>query len=177
MERSHKSRTNTQYSFKIKKPLGSTSKYPYEKARQWVNRSPEQRQQEVAERNGKITRPLNAFMLYRMDNASYIRENIEGGLSWALEPKKVKEIYADLALEDQIRHVEAHPEYKLTQRKFAKTEIQDSERWESALFKHMDGHSHRQTEFYNPSELDFPLFTSPLFQLTDEDWDNSGYVF
>jgi hypothetical protein len=90
----------------------------------WVNRPAEERQKEVAKRNGYITRPMNSFMLYRSAYAertkAWCAENNHqvvssvSGESWPLEPPEVREFYNELAKIERINHQNAHPDYKFS---------------------------------------------------------------
>ncbi|ERF76855.1 hypothetical protein EPUS_07645 [Endocarpon pusillum Z07020] len=96
-------------------PLGDT----YAK----VHRSAEQRQAEVNNKhNGKVPRPLNAFMLYRSTYAERVKEytgenNAQivsqiTGASWSMESREVKELYEEYAEIDKQNHQKAHPHYE-----------------------------------------------------------------
>ena len=98
-------------------PLGDT----YAK----VHRSAEQRRAEVNNKNnGKVPRPLNAFMLYRSAYTERVKEYTREdncqitsqitGASWSMEPLEVKELYAKYAEIDKRNHQKAHPHYKFT---------------------------------------------------------------
>lgn len=90
----------------------------------WVNRPAEERQKEVARRNGYITRPMNSFMLYRSAYAertkAWCAENNHqvvssvSGESWPLEPPEVREFYNELAKVERTNHQNAHPDYKFS---------------------------------------------------------------
>lgn len=90
---------------------------------EYVNRSPEVRQAEVREsKEGKIKRPMNAFMLYRKayqnrtkewkkhDNHQVISQVC--GASWALEPQSMRDQYDAWAKIERANHKLAFPDYK-----------------------------------------------------------------
>ncbi|OQD70099.1 hypothetical protein PENANT_c278G07050 [Penicillium antarcticum] len=68
----------------------------------WVQRSVEEHQEEMA-RKGRITRPLNSFMLYQRANTEGSKEN---------EHQSVRDRYKQLALIERDGHAEAHPDHK-----------------------------------------------------------------
>lgn len=90
----------------------------------WVNRSVEERQQEVEKRKGKITRPMNSFMLYRSAYAertkTWCTQNNHqvvssvSGESWPMEPKEIRELYTEYARIERDNHQKAHPGYKFS---------------------------------------------------------------
>ncbi len=90
-----------------------------------VHRSAEQRLAAVNNKNnGKVPRPLNAFMLYRSAYAERVKEYTREdsnqiisqvtGASWSMEFREVKELYQKYAEIDKRNHQEAHPHYKFT---------------------------------------------------------------
>jgi len=108
----------------------------------YVNRSPEERQQEVGQsKNGKVKRPMNAFMLYRkayqnrtkewkrLDDIRRREERAsEGkpekghdnhqvisqvcGISWNMEPQELRDQYDEWAKIERNNHKIAFPDYK-----------------------------------------------------------------
>lgn len=88
----------------------------------WVNRSLEERQQEVEAKNGEIPRPMNSFMLYRSAYISRIKsllgkncnQNVSriAGISWRAETKEVREKFENLAIIERQNHAISHPGYK-----------------------------------------------------------------
>ncbi|KAI0398456.1 hypothetical protein F5Y17DRAFT_4495 [Xylariaceae sp. FL0594] len=108
----------------------------------YVNRSPEERQREVGQsKNGKVKRPMNAFMLYRkayqnrtkewkrLDDIRRREERAsEGkpekghdnhqvisqvcGLSWNMEPQELRDQYDEWAKIERNNHKIAFPDYK-----------------------------------------------------------------
>ena len=90
----------------------------------WVNRSVEVRQLEVERRKGKITRPMNSFMLYRsayaertkvwcLQNNHQVVSSVSGE-SWPMEPKEIRELYTEYARIERDNHQKAHPGYKFS---------------------------------------------------------------
>ncbi|KAI0404917.1 hypothetical protein F4802DRAFT_615127 [Xylaria palmicola] len=108
----------------------------------YVNRSPEDRRREVDQsKNGKVKRPMNAFMLYRKAYQNRTKEwkrldDIrrkeasagEGkpekghdnhqvisqvcGLSWNMEPQELRDQYDEWAKIERENHKKAFPDYK-----------------------------------------------------------------
>ncbi|KAJ8116285.1 hypothetical protein ONZ43_g4476 [Nemania bipapillata] len=108
----------------------------------YVNRSPEERQREVAQsKTGKVKRPMNAFMLYRkayqnrtkewkrLDDIRRKEESAsEGkpekghdnhqvisqvcGISWNMEPQELRDQYDEWAKIERNNHKLAFPDYK-----------------------------------------------------------------
>lgn len=93
----------------------------------WVNRTVEVRRREVAQKNGKIARPMNSFMLYRSAYAERTKKwcsqdnhqvvSRVSGQSWRKEPSEVREKYELLAVIERDNHQRAHPEYKFAPNK------------------------------------------------------------
>ena len=90
----------------------------------WVNRSAEIRQVEVEKRKGKITRPMNSFMLYRsayadrtkvwcLQNNHQVVSSVSGE-SWPMEPKEIRDLYTEYARIERDNHQKAHPGYKFS---------------------------------------------------------------
>ncbi|KAL2828929.1 hypothetical protein BDW59DRAFT_178616 [Aspergillus cavernicola] len=89
-----------------------------------VNRSTEQRKLEVMQKNGKIPRPMNSFMLYRSAYAdrskAWLTQNNHqivsevAGESWAMETQEIRSKYQALANLEKSNHMKAHPAYKFT---------------------------------------------------------------
>jgi hypothetical protein len=93
----------------------------------WVNRSIDVRRNESAHQKGYVSRPLNAFMLYRM---AYSRRTMKWhtenrqqalskllGRSWAMETTEIRALYENLAAVDKRNHMEAFPSYKFLPRR------------------------------------------------------------
>ncbi|KAF2717727.1 hypothetical protein K431DRAFT_288254 [Polychaeton citri CBS 116435] len=90
----------------------------------WVNRSREERHQEVLKRNGYVTRPMNSFMLYRsayaertkqwcLQNNHQIVSSVSGA-SWPMESPEVREQFNEWARIERTNHSAAHPQYKFS---------------------------------------------------------------
>ncbi|KAK7951482.1 uncharacterized protein PG986_007210 [Apiospora aurea] len=97
----------------------------------WVNRSIETRRREVeSDKNHKIKRPMNAFMLYRKHHQNRVKMRFSHenhqivsavcGQGWAQEPKEVIEQYNDWARIERDNHARAFPDYKFTPSKSKK---------------------------------------------------------
>ncbi|PHH84301.1 hypothetical protein CDD83_2179 [Cordyceps sp. RAO-2017] len=94
---------------------------------QYVHRPIEERREE-ARRENKVKRPLNAFLLYRKQVISFVKNELLStenrnnqqqvsricGDSWKLETEKYKNKFKELALVEKARHAEAFPQYKYT---------------------------------------------------------------
>lgn len=99
---------------------------PVEKAITFVRRSLTQRREE-ARAAGKIKRPLNGFMLYRMAYVTPVKElhkldnpgeaSVYLGQSWAIESRSVRDRFAKLAAEEVELHRLAFPDYKFMPRR------------------------------------------------------------
>lgn len=93
----------------------------------WVNRSHEERQQEVEAKNGDIPRPMNSFMLYRSAYIARIKtmlgkncnQNVSriAGISWRAETQEVRERFENLASIERQNHAISHPGYKFKPQK------------------------------------------------------------
>ncbi|GAA93066.1 hypothetical protein AKAW_11178 [Aspergillus luchuensis IFO 4308] len=90
----------------------------------WVDRPVETRHQEALQRHGRIPRPMNSFMLYRLaysDRAKYWLAHddhqaisILTGRSWKMEPPNIRKQYKTLAVIEKQKHAGAHPEYRFS---------------------------------------------------------------
>ena len=113
---------------KIDAPLSVLTKdfinIPVKDMDAWVNRSSEVRQVEVEKRKGKITRPMNSFMLYRsayadrtkhwcVQNNHQVVSSVSGE-SWPMEPKEIRDLYTEYARIERDNHQRAHPGYKFS---------------------------------------------------------------
>jgi hypothetical protein len=93
----------------------------------WVHRPIEVRRREVALKNGKISRPMNSFMLYRSAYTERTKRwcaqnnhqvvSRASGQSWPLEPPEIREKFEMLAIIERDNHQKAHPEYKFAPNK------------------------------------------------------------
>lgn len=97
---------------------------PIRNIEEWVNRSAEVRNQEVEQRNGYVTRPMNSFMLYRSaysdrtkswctQNNHQVVSSVTGE-SWPMEPPHIREQYTEYARIERDNHQKAHPGYKFS---------------------------------------------------------------
>ncbi|CAI7624928.1 unnamed protein product [Penicillium crustosum] len=97
----------------------------------WVARSALERQDEVRKKNGKISRPMNSFMLYRSAYAERTKKLVGAnnhqivskiaGQGWKLEPIEIRRKYEDLAKLERDNHAATHPDYKFSPNKNATT--------------------------------------------------------
>ncbi|KAL2810438.1 hypothetical protein BJX63DRAFT_434223 [Aspergillus granulosus] len=107
-------------------PLSELTKHmtdvPLKDMEEHVHRSVEQRHLEVAEKGGKVARPMNSFMLYRSayqertkqwfaQNNHQVVSEVTGD-SWARESAEVRAKYIRLANIEKQNHLRAHPGYK-----------------------------------------------------------------
>ena len=129
--RAKQAKTEKNASPTITAPLSELTKnmvhIPIRDMEAWVNRPIEQRRREVQQKNGKIARPMNSFMLYRSAYAERTKEwcaqnnhqvvSRASGQSWPLEPKEIREKFEYLALIERDNHQKAHPEYKFAPNK------------------------------------------------------------
>jgi len=93
----------------------------------WVNRPPFVREEEVRSRNGKISRPMNSFMLYRSAYAERTKKLVGAnnhqivskiaGLGWKMEPAEIRRKYEELAKLERDNHATSHPNYKFSPNK------------------------------------------------------------
>lgn len=126
--------------YKIDKPLSEmTAEYdvPVEDMMAWVNRSNEERWEEVRNKyKNKIPRPMNSFMLYRRAFKERIKKwgaqgdnnqliSSVAGISWHLESRELREFYAKIADLERHNHAKAFPDYKFTPNKSMKKRDRD----------------------------------------------------
>lgn len=119
-------RKDSDIGFKLEGPLSEVTagfhSTPVRDMVTWAHRSPEERHDEVRSKNGKICRPMNAYLLYRSAytarakmlvgaNNHQIVSKVTGS-SWHMEPDEVQRKYQDLARIERDNHAAAHPEYK-----------------------------------------------------------------
>ncbi|KAL3464770.1 hypothetical protein BJX64DRAFT_286252 [Aspergillus heterothallicus] len=123
-------------------PLSEITKHmtdiPLKDMEEHVHRSIEKRHLEVAEKGGKVARPMNSFMLYRsayqertkqwfaQSNHQVVSEVT--GDSWARESPEIKAKYIRLASIEKQNHLRAHPGYKFTPAKDKKKRSGSEER-------------------------------------------------
>ena len=110
---------------RIDAPLSELTKnfaeIPVKDMESHVNRSAQVRQDE-ARRKGKVSRPMNSFMLYRSAYAERTKHwctqnnhqvvSSVSGESWPLEPADIKAKYIEYAKIERANHGIAHPDYK-----------------------------------------------------------------
>ncbi|KAI3051403.1 transcriptional regulator family: HMG [Aspergillus niger] len=90
----------------------------------WAHRPVETRRQEARQRQGRIPRPPNPFMLYRLaysDRAKHwLAQNddraisILTGRSWTMEALHIRKKYKTLAVTEKQMHAGAHPGYRFS---------------------------------------------------------------
>lgn len=93
----------------------------------WVSRSALERQDEVRKKNGKISRPMNSFMLYRSAYAERTKRLVGAnnhqivskiaGQGWKMEPIEIRRKYEELAKLERDNHAATHPDYKFSPNK------------------------------------------------------------
>lgn len=97
---------------------------PIKDIAKWVHRPTEVRLQEVKEKKGYVTRPMNSFMLYRSayaertkvwctQNNHQVVSSVSGE-SWPLEPPNIRDMYTEYATIERNNHKAAHPNYKFS---------------------------------------------------------------
>ncbi|KAI8961732.1 hypothetical protein F5Y11DRAFT_217832 [Daldinia sp. FL1419] len=90
---------------------------------EYVNRGADVRQKEVREsKDGKVKRPMNAFMLYRKSYQNRAKEWRKHdnhqvisricGVSWAMEPRSLKDKFDAYSKIERTNHGIAFPDYK-----------------------------------------------------------------
>ncbi|QKX60486.1 uncharacterized protein TRUGW13939_07631 [Talaromyces rugulosus] len=114
--------------------------------RAWVTRDVETRHKEIAQKNGKIPRPMNSFLLYRSAYTERIKAwcadtnhqvvSKVSGQSWPKEPAHIREHYESLALIERDNHHKAYPNYKFMPKK--KYKPPRDKRKEGQEFNHPD---------------------------------------
>ncbi|KAJ5779437.1 High mobility group superfamily [Penicillium paradoxum] len=102
----------------------------------WVARSTVERRDEVRKKNGKISRPMNSFMLYRSAYAERTKRLVGAnnhqivskiaGQGWKLEPADIRRKYEDLAKIERDNHARTHPDYKFSPNKNTGSSRRDS---------------------------------------------------
>lgn len=112
-------------------PLSEITKHmtdiPLKDMASYVTRSKEERLKGVRDKNGKVPRPMNSFMLYRSSYAPRIKELIgqtnhqevskAAGLGWKLESPEIREMYEEFARTERDNHAHTHPDYKFKPQK------------------------------------------------------------
>ncbi len=108
--------------------------------RKWVNRSLEDRRAENSIRFGYVTRPMNSFMLYRSAYSERCKKwckahchqvvSTVAGQSWPLEPKAIRDEFAEYARIDKENHALANPDYHFRPQKANKSKKVEVEKGE-----------------------------------------------
>ncbi|RDH26458.1 hypothetical protein BDQ94DRAFT_177777 [Aspergillus welwitschiae] len=90
----------------------------------WVHRPVETRRQEALQRHGRISRPMNSFMLYRLaysDQAKHLLAqndhqaiSILTGRSGKTKTSHIRKQYKTLAVTEKHKHAGAHPGYQFS---------------------------------------------------------------
>ena len=106
----------------------------------WVKRSLEERREENSIRVGYVTRPMNSFMLYRSAYSerckqwckAYCHQAVStvAGQSWPLEPKAIRDEFAEYAKIEKENHALANPDYHFRPQKANKSKKVEVERGE-----------------------------------------------
>jgi hypothetical protein len=126
-----KAERNTPVLYEPLSELAKDMKLPVEDVQAYVNRSVQERREEVEESKvpHKVKRPMNSFMLYRKayqnvaaDWSFQMRTNGGNhgivsqvcGDAWKLEPESIKSQFAEWARVERLNHRKAHPDYKFT---------------------------------------------------------------
>ena len=109
-------------------PLSELTKHlthiPIRDMENWVRRPLEIRHRHISGMNGKVTRPMNCFMLYRSAYADRTKTLFSignyrvvsqlTGESWKSETLEIKRKYRRLASIEKSNHLIAHPRYKFS---------------------------------------------------------------
>ncbi|KAI5287297.1 hypothetical protein KEM54_006093 [Ascosphaera aggregata] len=117
--------------FNLPAPLSELTKHmthiPLRDMEAHAHRPLEVRLREVENKNGKIARPMNSFLLYRSAYAERTKEwcsknnhqvvSRVSGASWPQETNEIREKYERLAIIERENHRKAHPDYKFTPNK------------------------------------------------------------
>ncbi|CAG7938313.1 unnamed protein product [Penicillium salamii] len=158
--RRQKNRKDSDIGFKLDGPISQLTESfhttPIRDMVAWVNRSTEERHQEVRNKNGKISRPMNAYMLYRSAYTARTKLLVGAnnhqivskvtGLGWHMEPAEIRRKYNELARIERDNHAATHPDYK-----FAPLKNGAANRRDSALSSAMPSHLTDESGF---SDLD-----------------------
>lgn len=111
-------------------PLSELTKHltdtPIKDMDAFVRRSREERVKEVTKK-GKVSRPMNSFMLYRSAYAERVKKWLcqtnhqvvsrASGHGWKLETQAIRDKYEQLASIERDNHARAHPDYKFSPNK------------------------------------------------------------
>jgi hypothetical protein len=95
--------------------------------KEWVNRTSSIRRKETDNRHGHVTRPMNAFMLYRsayIEVAKHWSSNTNQQClssivaeSWGMEKTEVRELFQRYARTERDNHSKTYPYYRFCPRK------------------------------------------------------------
>jgi hypothetical protein len=95
--------------------------------KEWVNRTSSIRRKESDNRHGHVTRPMNAFMLYRsayIEVAKHWSSNTNQQClssivaeSWGMEKTEVRELFQRYARTERDNHSKTYPYYRFSPRK------------------------------------------------------------
>ncbi len=99
--------------------------------RKWVNQSLEERRAENSIRDEYVTRPMNSFMLYRSAYSERCKQwgkahchqvvSTVAGQSWPLEPKAIRDEFAEYARIEKENHALVNPDYHVRPQKANKS--------------------------------------------------------
>ncbi|CAG8177840.1 unnamed protein product [Penicillium olsonii] len=168
--RRQKNRKDSDIGFKLDGPIsqlteGFTST-PIRDMVAWVNRSPQARREEVRSKNGKISRPMNAYMLYRSAYTARTKLLVGAnnhqivskvtGLGWHMEPAEIRRKYNELARIERDNHAATHPDYKFAPLK------NSTNRRDSGLSSTMPSHMTDESGF-SDLDSDFGSVHRPLY--------------
>lgn len=127
-----RAKTDKEPSPDIPGPLSEVTKHmlhiPLKDMEALVHRPITERRMEVAKKkNGKVSRPMNSFMLYRSAYTDRIKALFHlnnhqevsraSGKSWGMETPLVRTKYEELANIEKDNHCRAHPHYKFAPKK------------------------------------------------------------
>ena len=126
---------------RLQKPLSELTKHlthvPIRDMEDWVHRPTEIRRRQASRMNGKVARPMNCFMLYRLAYADRTKKLFSianhqvvsqlTGESWKFETVKIRRDYRRLASIEKNNHMKAHPCYKFAPKKKVQQAKQDEQ--------------------------------------------------
>ncbi|KAJ6029410.1 hypothetical protein N7499_000558 [Penicillium canescens] len=133
---------------KIEEPISKLTKdydVPIKDMDAWVARPAEIRRKE-AKTKGRISRPMNSFMLYRSAYSERTKKLVGvtnhqvvsriAGQGWKLEPYDIRKKYEDLAKLERDAHAATHPEYKFSPNKQGQSVVNRRDEGSPALQSH-----------------------------------------
>lgn len=153
---------------------------------EYVSRTPEVRQAEVRDsKEGKVKRPMNAFMLYRKafqnrtkewkkhDNHQVISQVC--GTSWNMEAQELRDQYDNWAKIERANHKLAFPEYKFAPAKAKNKKVVSSSRGGAAESgdegSDLDGY---EWENSLPSSRNASRASRPMYDHPDAEYRPAG---